>query len=112
MRWRTERAPGRGHHLQMPTPQEPALSQNDDADEPPLAQARDWTVHRARITAPFSYLAPDGARRAIPKGPCLVEKMEGPRVEIVWGAQGQNSTALSLDEAALAESRGQLMRLD
>lgn len=69
-------------------------------------------MHSARITAPVRYLAGDGQRRAIPKGPCLIEKMAGPEVEVIWGAKGQNCTTLPLDDVERAEARGDLVLLD
>lgn len=70
------------------------------------------TMHSARITAPVRYLTDDGLHRTIPKGPCLIEKMEGPVVEVVWGASGQNCTTLALDDVESAEARGDLVLLD
>lgn len=70
------------------------------------------TMHSARITAPVRYLAGDGRRYTIPKGPCLVEKMEGPMVEVIWGAKGQNCTMLPRDDVNSAEARGDLVLLD
>ena len=70
------------------------------------------TVHSARITSPVSYLAEDGQHHAIPKGPCLIEKMEGPVVEVIWGAKGQNCTMLALHDVERAEARGDLVLLD
>lgn len=69
-------------------------------------------MHSARIVSSVSYLAEDGQRCAIPKGPCLIEKLEGPRVEVVWGAKGQNCTTLALDDVENAEAGGNLVLLD
>ena len=75
-------------------------------------RAQPLTMHSARITAPVRYLADDGRPRAIPKGPCLIEKMAGSEVEVVWGTKGQNCTLLPLDDVESAEARGDLVLLD
>ena len=69
-------------------------------------------MHSARITVPVHYLESDGHRGTIPSGPCLIEKMEGPVVEVIWGAKGQNCTTLPLGDMESAEARGDLVLLD
>ncbi|AMM26466.1 hypothetical protein AX767_20505 [Variovorax sp. PAMC 28711] len=75
-------------------------------------QARPLTVHSARVTTPVRYVAADGQRHTIPRGPCLIEKMDGPVVEVIWGAKGQNCTTLPIDDVENAEARGDLVLLD
>ncbi len=70
------------------------------------------TTHSARITGPVPYLAGEGRRRNIPLGPCLVEEGDGPLVDIVWGASGQNSAALPVEAMASAKDNGHLVLLD
>ncbi len=70
------------------------------------------TTHRARITGPVAYLAVTGRQATIPLGPCLVEQGEGESVDIIWGAKGQNSAALPLQELERAEDSGCLLLLD
>ncbi|WP_373800397.1 hypothetical protein [Delftia acidovorans] len=69
-------------------------------------------MHSARITAAMRYRGDDGRHRTIPKGPCLIEKMEGPVVEVIWGAKGQNCTMLPLNDVEGAAARGDLVLLD
>ncbi len=75
-------------------------------------RASPLTMHTGRVTTPVRYVAEDGRRHTIPRGPCLIEKLEGPVVEVIWGAKGQNCTTLALHEVESAESRGDLVLLD
>lgn len=70
------------------------------------------TTHMARITGPVAYLDTSGKQLTIPLGPCLVEQGEGERVDIIWGAKGQNSAALPSQELESAEHSGHLVLLD
>jgi hypothetical protein len=70
------------------------------------------TTHCARITGPVAYVAISGKQRKIPLGPCLVEQGNGPLVDIIWGASGQNSAALPMEELETAEDSGHLVLLD
>jgi hypothetical protein len=70
------------------------------------------TTHSARITGPVSYQTGEGKPRNIPLGPCLVEQGDGPLVDIVWGASGQNSAALPVEAMVSAEESGHLVLLD
>ena len=70
------------------------------------------TSHSARITGPVPYMATNGSVRHIPLGACLVEQVHGGSVDIVWGANGQSSAALPLDEVQAAEGYGYLTLLD
>ena len=58
------------------------------------------------------YLVSEGRHRNIPLGPCLVEQGDGPLVDIIWGASGQNCAALPLAEVESAEGSGHLVLLD
>ena len=69
-------------------------------------------MHNARIIEPLGYLASDGRQSSIPVGPCLVEEIPGARVEIIWGANGQNSTTLPQADIRSAEQSGLLLLLD
>lgn len=69
-------------------------------------------THMARITGPVAYLGDSGRQLTIPLGPCLVEQGDGEQVDIVWGAKGQNSAALPLQELENAEDSGFLVWLD
>lgn len=70
------------------------------------------TTRMARITGPVPYLAASGKQANIPLGPCLVEQGDGLSADIIWGAKGQNSAALPLQEVASAEVSGHLLLLD
>jgi hypothetical protein len=70
------------------------------------------TSYSARITGPVPYMAPDGSVSHIPFGACLVEQVDGKSVDIVWGASGQLSAALPMDEVEAAEGHGYLTLLD
>ncbi len=66
----------------------------------------------ARITGPISYRAGSGRQQKIPIGPCLVEGLGGPSVDIIWGAQGQRSAALPINEIEAAKQDGHLVLLE
>ncbi|MEP7296107.1 MAG: hypothetical protein ABI702_07955 [Burkholderiales bacterium] len=70
------------------------------------------TSHSARIIGPVTYVANGGRQMKIPLGPCLVEQGDGHTVDIVWGAKGQNSTALPPTAFESAEDSGYLVLLD
>lgn len=72
----------------------------------------DFSSHRARITGPVPYRAGSGRKQNIPIGPCLVESLGGPSIDIVWGARGQSSVALPLAEITAARDHGHLVILD
>jgi hypothetical protein len=72
----------------------------------------DITTHRARITGPVSYLSGSGRTQNIPIGPCLVERLGGKSIDIIWGARGQNSVVLPVEEIEAAEDLGHLVLLD
>lgn len=72
----------------------------------------DITTRRARITGPVSYRAGTGRKQNIPIGPCLVETIGGPSIDIIWGARGQSSVALPVEEIATAQHDGRLVFLD
>ena len=70
------------------------------------------TIHNARITGPVTYARPDGKQSRIPLGPCLVEQMSVDTVDIIWGARGQSSAALPVQEVEAATQQGHLVLLD
>jgi len=72
----------------------------------------DITTHHARIVGPVSYRAGSGRKQNIPIGPCLVERLGGHSIDIVWGARGQSSVALPVEEIAAAQDHGHLVLLD
>lgn len=72
----------------------------------------DITTHSARITGPVSYLAGSGRRQNIPIGPCLIESLGGQSFDIIWGARGQSSVAVPVEEIEAAQDHGHLVFLD
>lgn len=68
--------------------------------------------HRARVTGPITYVAGSGRRQKIPIGPCLVQSLGGRCIDIIWGARGQSSVALPIEEIAAAQDHGHLVILD
>lgn len=70
------------------------------------------TTHTARITGPVTYLAANGRKLNIPIGPCMVECMNGPLTDIVWGSRGQSSVALPSEAVRAAQEQGHLVLLD
>ena len=72
----------------------------------------DITTHRARIVGPVSYRAGTGRKQQIPIGPCLVESLGGRCIDIIWGARGQSSVALTIEEIEAAQDHGHLVLLD
>jgi hypothetical protein len=48
----------------------------------------------------------------VPLGPCLVEQLDGQRVDIVWGPSGEKSAELAFKELEAAEECGNLVVLD
>jgi hypothetical protein len=70
------------------------------------------TTHSARITGPVPYRVEGGNRHNIPLGPCLVEQLDDQSIDIIWGASGQSSAALRLEEVEAAKAGGNLVLLD
>jgi hypothetical protein len=72
----------------------------------------DISTHHARITGPIPYRAGSGRKQNIPIGPCLLEILGGRSIDIVWGARGQSSVALPIEEIKAAQDHGHLVLLD
>lgn len=70
------------------------------------------STHSARVTNPITFVAPNGRKRTIPIGPCLIEELDGDRVDLVWGPAGERSAVLPTTEAERAEREGKLVLLD
>ena len=70
------------------------------------------TTHSARITGPVAYTKDDGKTANIPIGPCLIEQIDDRLVDIIWGANGQRSAALPLEDIEAATGHGNLVLLD
>jgi len=72
----------------------------------------DITTHQARVTGPISYRSGSGRKQNIPIGPCMLESIGGRSVEVIWGARGQRSVALPVEEVEAAQDHGYLVLLD
>lgn len=70
------------------------------------------TTHNARVTGTLTYAKAGGALARIPLGPCLVEQISGSLVDIIWGANGQSSAALPVEDVEAAAKQGHLVLLD
>jgi hypothetical protein len=70
------------------------------------------TTHSARLTRPVRFLGDQGQWQRIPVGPCLVEGIGGPQIDIVWGARGQRCAAFTLEQIETACGQGTLVLLD
>lgn len=73
---------------------------------------RSATTHSARVTGPLTYAKAGGATSRIPLGPCLVEQISSSLVDIIWGANGQSSAALPVEQVEAAAKQGHLVLLD
>jgi hypothetical protein len=69
-------------------------------------------THRARIVGPIAYTSSNGNAESIPLGPCLVERLDERSVAVIWGAQGQSSTAVSVQDLVEARDNGRFLLLD
>jgi hypothetical protein len=70
------------------------------------------STRSAKITTPISYEKSDGKMSSIPTGPCLIEQIDAEKIDVVWGARGQNSTRLKTNEVESAAMKGSLVFLD
>jgi len=69
-------------------------------------------IRGARIAGPVSFDAAGGAKRDLPHGPCLIERLDQERVEIIWGTCGEYSAVLPLEVLVNAEQRGSVVLLN
>ena len=70
------------------------------------------TLLNGRIVGPVAYVKNGGRRVNIPLGPCLIEPIDGQRVDVIWGASGQRSAILSMKDLETATSSGHLVLLE
>jgi hypothetical protein len=70
------------------------------------------STHTARVIGPITFIGSNGRKRTIPIGPCLLEELDGDRVDLVWGPAGDRSAVLPSVEAQRAEREGRLVLLD
>lgn len=65
-----------------------------------------------RIVGPVRYVQDGGKPANIPLGPCLLDPIDDQRVDVIWGARGQRSAVLSIQDLHAATSSGHLVLLD
>lgn len=70
------------------------------------------TLHSARIIEPIPYTKGDGKTGTIPRGPCLIQQLDDRSFDIVWGARGQSSAELRVEDVKAAADIGNLVLLD
>ena len=70
------------------------------------------TLRNGRIVGPLPYVKDGGKRVNIPLGPCLIESIDGQRVDVIWGASGQCSAILSVTDLETASANGHLVLLE
>jgi hypothetical protein len=68
-------------------------------------------IYNARVTGPLPYLNGAGGQDHVPLGPCLIERLGGQRIDIIWGPDGQSSVALPLEAVRAAHDSGHLLLL-
>jgi hypothetical protein len=99
-----------GHVDDAPaTPAQPSQLQ---CQMPGVTAGMDIHTHHARITAPIAHRTGKGRKQNIPVGPCLIESMVSPSIDVIWGEQGERSAALPSAEVEAAQHHGQLVLLD
>jgi hypothetical protein len=69
-------------------------------------------IRSARIAGPVTFEAADGTKRDVPHGPCLIERLDQQRVDVIWGTCGEYSAVLPLEALVSAERRGSLVLLN
>lgn len=77
-----------------------------------IQQGLAMTTKSARITGPVSYRAANGHEHRIPLGPCLIERLDDHRIDVIWGPEGQRSAALPVEDVDAARQQGNLMLID
>ncbi len=70
------------------------------------------STHSARIVGPIPYAKAEGKNGTIPLGPCMIEQLDARSFAIVWGARGQSSVALKIEDIKAAADTGNLVLLD
>ena len=69
------------------------------------------TTYSARITGPLHYTTSSGKQADVPLGPCLIEQIDGQKVDIVWGPSGEKCAELAFKELEAAEECGNIVVL-
>lgn len=76
--------------------------------KPGCNRTMDLQTQCARITGPVAYLSGTGRKQNIPLGPCIVENMGDRLVDVIWGARGQRSVAIPIEDIKAAQARGHI----
>jgi hypothetical protein len=69
-------------------------------------------VQGARIAGQVTYDSMGGMKRDLPYGPCLIERIDDQRVDVIWGRSGEHSAVLPLSALVSAAKLGSLVLLD
>jgi hypothetical protein len=71
-----------------------------------------FPTRNARLLAPLQFQDPDGTAVQVPAGECLIEQVDDASVDVIWGAEGENSITVSLDAVKAAAEEGTLVLVD
>jgi hypothetical protein len=79
---------------------------SDRPEDPALSHE----MQHARVSGPVLY-ASDGAPRELPRGPCLMERIDDRRFDVIWGDSGEHSAEIPVAEIERAADDGDLVLL-
>jgi hypothetical protein len=65
-------------------------------------------MQHARVAGPIRY-ASGNPRQELPRGPCLMERIDDRHVDIIWGESGEYSAEVLVSEIERAAVRGDLV---
>ena len=68
-------------------------------------------LHHARIAGSIQYQA-GGASQEMPRGPCLLERIDDRHVDFIWGGSGEHSATVLIADARRAADQGDLVLLE
>ena len=69
----------------------------------------DVNLRSGRIIGQAHVVDFGGKSVSIPDGPCLLEQIDGDRVDVIWGESGQHSVVLSKVALEAAAATGRLL---
>mgnify|MGYP006190331553 FL=1 len=72
----------------------------------------DITHHMARVIGPVAYRSITGHTQTVPISPCLIERLAGSSVDVIWGASAQSSAVIPMEDIDEARAFGFLVLLD
>jgi hypothetical protein len=68
-------------------------------------------MRHARVAGPIRY-ASEGAPHELPRGPCLVERIDDRHVDIIWGESGEHCAEVPVSEIMRATDHGDLVLIN